>query len=48
MLRAQTSDLQLKFVTQAEILQLKRKTLNTYREQNMGLFFSLNIPNNVI
>lgn len=34
MLRAQTNDLQLKFVTQAEIHQLKSKTWNTYKEQN--------------
>lgn len=39
MLRAQTNDFQLKFVTQAEIHQLKSKTWNTYKEQNMGLFF---------
>lgn len=38
MLRAQTNDFQLKFITQAEI-QLKSKTWNTYKEQNMGLFF---------
>lgn len=48
MLRAQTNDFQLKFVTQAEIHQLKSKTWNTYKEQNMGLFFLLNIPNYLI
>lgn len=39
MLRAQTNYFQLKFITQAEIHQLKSKIWNTYEEQNMGLFF---------
>lgn len=48
MVRAQTNDFQLKSVTQAEILQLKGRIWVTYEEQNTGLLFYLNIPNNLI
>lgn len=48
MLRAQTNDFQLKFITQAEIHQLKSKIWNIYEEQKMGLFFSLSTPNYLI
>lgn len=48
MLRAQTNDFQLKSATQTEILQLKCRIWVTYEQQNIGLFFYLNIPNNLI